>query len=854
MRRFYPKALRTYFRFLWRHCFVILGKIRVLVAKIPVLFRPLKTKTGIIVLSSLGVLLLITILITPLLIRSHLVALLLSRGADQATIADIDFNPFTGYFNIDSVVTHKNGTEELRINRIEGVISWFKLLQGDITLTDLLIEGTHLRFHTQGERFMIAGLSDFRKKNDRQSTLERQWSIHNARVRNLHLVGYVDGTALPPVRIDEFNLGQLDSSLQREPGKLQIRGRYKSNPYLLEAELKLFQTHPQISLRLTLQELQLKVLSPFLSKAQLTMRGTAFISQRLLITHQEATRWNFSHEGEVKLSNAEIQNSQFKATSWKIELKHRAEQLVDIDHLQFNPHHTIELTASDPHLLVHKKNSLFQLKNLRMRGLVKIPQNLKPESPVFKGEISADEFATNDRLSDIDLFRIFGIRLKNVELFSDLGISTQLVTSEKVNFVQTSRPTTAWVDQFNERLIQATGLSIRKLHWSPVLGLSADRIEIKNPTIYLFRDTTKWPFLHLARVVIRNLKPKFPKLRIGKIAISGLGTVHLHDHSLKQPFKARLTIKQFELTNLSSRRPEQKTKITMEARLDNYTTLSLYGYLQPYTPKTNLSLNARIRELVLSRYSLYFATYYGYNITSGHLDLDTQLIIKNSQLSGEHQLKFTHLGLRRVRAEDQPRAMPEFRLPLELFVKLLANSRNEIKTKISNSGNLDDPKFRWGAQISQSLEGSLKRGAEVTIRYTQPVGRAFTLFQTAGKIFTNRKFQPLLFEVGKTKFSGSPQQELQKAADLLVRKPKVTLRICSFYTRRDVFFFDPSLTTVSTNSRAHKLAQQLSQKRAELVKQQMIKDYRIDSGRLFICEPKLDTNEENALPRVEFRL
>jgi hypothetical protein len=104
---------------------------------------------------------------------------------------------------------------------------------------------------------------------------------------------------------------------------------------------------------------------------------------------------------------------------------------------------------------------------------------------------------------------------------------------------------------------------------------------------------------------------------------------------------------------------------------------------------TNIELT--FRNLSMSDYSPYTASFAGRKIDSGKLELNLKYKIDDGQLQGEHDVTLTDLVL--GDKVDHPDASS---LPLALAVSLLKDSNGVIDIDLPVTGDINDPEFEPG--------------------------------------------------------------------------------------------------------------------------------------------------------------
>jgi hypothetical protein len=175
------------------------------------------------------------------------------------------------------------------------------------------------------------------------------------------------------------------------------------------------------------------------------------------------------------------------------------------------------------------------------------------------------------------------------------------------------------------------------------------------------------------------------------------------DLSLRPQFQTRMHELQGVITGLSSS-GESRTRLELEARVDEFGAAKILGSLNPFQPERFTDVSLAFRNLEMTALTPYAAKFAGYRIASGKLALDLRYRVKNSALVGDNKIVVDKLELgERV---ESPSALD---LPLELAVAILKDENGRIDIGLSVSGNLADPQFDIGAIVWKALGSLLGR-------------------------------------------------------------------------------------------------------------------------------------------------
>jgi len=255
-------------------------------------------------------------------------------------------------------------------------------------------------------------------------------------------------------------------------------------------------------------------------------------------------------------------------------------------------------------------------------------------------------------------------------------------------------------------------------------------------------------------------------LTIGRVSLSS-ASLDFSDASLPLPFHALI----HQLNGSISTVTTLSTKpaiIEMEGQVNDYGLSQISGTLNTFDPANHTNIELIFRNLSLSDYSPYTASFAGREIASGKMELNLKYQIDSGQLQGEHDLTLTNLTLGdRV---DHPDASS---LPLGLAVSLLKDANGVIELDLPVSGDMNDPEFKIGGIILKAFSNLL----------TKLVSAPFRLLGNLIGV-TSEDLGNIEFEPGRADLT---LPEIEKIVNLirgLGERPELSLVIAGVADRR----------------------------------------------------------------------
>ncbi len=255
-------------------------------------------------------------------------------------------------------------------------------------------------------------------------------------------------------------------------------------------------------------------------------------------------------------------------------------------------------------------------------------------------------------------------------------------------------------------------------------------------------------------------------MNIDRVKISN-GSMDYADYSLLLPFGANIHDLNGSLVSLSSR-PDAEGQVELDGHVDEYGLARARGMINLFNPTDHTDIKVVFRNVEMVRLTPYSATFAGRNIVSGKLSLDLEYKIKKRQLEGKNQIVMDKLTL-----GDRVESPSALSLPLDLAIAILEDSEGRIDLGLPVSGSLDDPKFSYGSLIWKAFVNIIGKIA------TAPFRALASLFGGG------EKFEFIAFEFGKHNVSPPEEEKLVHLANMLNKRPKLSLTVHGVYADTD---------------------------------------------------------------------
>jgi uncharacterized protein involved in outer membrane biogenesis len=175
-------------------------------------------------------------------------------------------------------------------------------------------------------------------------------------------------------------------------------------------------------------------------------------------------------------------------------------------------------------------------------------------------------------------------------------------------------------------------------------------------------------------------------IQIEEVTLQG-GRVDFQDRTLKPSYNADLSEIGGRVSGLSSAETSL-ADVELRGKMNGAAPLEIIGKVNPLKRDLFVDLRARFTGMDLSPASPYSGKYVGYVIEKGKLSFDLQYLIDKKKLSSENKIFVDQFTF-----GDKVESPDATSLPVKLAVALLKDRKGEIHLDIPVTGSLDDPQF-----------------------------------------------------------------------------------------------------------------------------------------------------------------
>lgn len=249
-----------------------------------------------------------------------------------------------------------------------------------------------------------------------------------------------------------------------------------------------------------------------------------------------------------------------------------------------------------------------------------------------------------------------------------------------------------------------------------------------------------------------------PQLTVDEV-VTRQGNLRFADRRLSRDFVVDIAALNGSTRHISNI-PGHRADIALQGKVDRYAPVTIAGSANLLVDKPVLDMTASFKNLELTTFTPYSATYAGYAIDKGQLSMRLKYQLQGSTLEGSNDIRINKLQL-----GDKVESPEALDLPLKLAVALLADSDGVISLDLKVKGDLDNPDFSVGSLLWNVVGNTLRKAV------TSPFSLLASL---AG---SHEELDEIRFNPGDITLPEAQAPRIASLASALRQRPQLALNL-----------------------------------------------------------------------------
>ena len=333
-----------------------------------------------------------------------------------------------------------------------------------------------------------------------------------------------------------------------------------------------------------------------------------------------------------------------------------------------------------------------------------------------------------------------------------------------------------------------------------------------------------------------------------KFALVNDNKVVLTDNSVEPVVTRTLNIEKLDLGRISNDPASQeKTPFNFSGKSNKYAHFDLKGHIQPFAEVPSYHVEGYLKELSLVALSSYLKEAASLEVKTGQLSTDLNVTLTGDELDGNMLLHLQGLETGIVDSHEAGSLIEQGALPLNMALGMLKDRSGAVELDVPVSGSTSDPKFGLSSILTLITQKAIMSATQDYLLTTfVPYANIVSVAITAGEFALKLRFDDVDFQVKQVEPSSAQQQYMQEFIALMQDKEDTKVTICAISVPEDIGL--PAGKEI-TDAASIKRLKELGEKREHAFKDYVIKHGKIESSRLLLCAPKIDSSK-GAKPRI----
>lgn len=772
------------------------------------------------------VILLLFILLLPVGVRYGAIQVLKQQGMQQAEIADIDINLFSGELRVTGMLVSGDGQGRARLDSLYVNISMLALLKKQLQIENILLDGLVLDVKNDMEgAWIVAGYHPppATESTGSETTTASTWGIG---IDSLQLKAIKTQLDLPQLQtvlnLDALQIKQLASWQPQQSTPFNMRLRIDESPLNIDGEVQPFLAAPTLKANVTLDKLPLALAKGFASEANIKeLTGTLTLSTHLSATFN-ADQPHIEAATTLTLNKLSLQQAQYKIAANQFGWQG------DVAYVAPVSQHDLGVRAS--------------------------------------GDIAMEQFQLFDNDAALALVLLKQLTINDIRLIEDQQASIVTILLKQLQLLNKSK---------DDELLHIANTTIKKVDYDGLTTVAIDNVTLQG--LVANTQVKQNGQLHLMDTLAKTQNPATEakttsektenetqpwRIQLARFHIDKSARITFTDQSVKPPFHAAISPFELTIANIDTGAINQAMDITLNSTINKHEKLNIKATAQPFDEKLNAKAEVKIRSLELPPLSPYVEKQIGYYLKRGQLDATIDVNVNNDQLDTKVLAYLNKFNIEEGDPAKVESMTEKLDMPLDAALNLLRDKNDNIKLEVTIDGNINDPQFDASKVINKAMANATKMAVVSYLKHMlQPWGTLLTVVDMVSKA-TETRFEPLQFTAGSAELTDDNKDYLNKLATLMQERPKLALNICGRSSEQDRNAIlqqrqantDGQQTEKNTVIPEVTNAQllQLATERTNRSKDWLIKSG-VKSDRLFACYSDMEGVEKNA-PIVDLSL
>ncbi|MGW8301110.1 MAG: DUF748 domain-containing protein [Desulfobacterales bacterium] len=230
---------------------------------------------------------------------------LLSQGAEQASVEDVDFNPFTQRLVVKNLTVKVGAEQVLNVSEADFTLSWFQFFRKRFVLQKVVLGNSTITLEEMPDgRWRFGGLLPT-PSEDKSTAPSWGFGLAELQIQN-SLVKLRSAQLTTELKIEQARLVRLRSWLPDQKASLELKGQINDGALSFQGDFTTFGSATTVDGALKLQGLTLTPFAQLISADPGTLQGRLVSDVRIQTQYSSKKGFDFDQKGRLAITQARL--------------------------------------------------------------------------------------------------------------------------------------------------------------------------------------------------------------------------------------------------------------------------------------------------------------------------------------------------------------------------------------------------------------------------------------------------------------------------------------------------------------------------------------------------------------------
>jgi hypothetical protein len=788
---------------------------------------------------------------SPFIARYYLNNNILPKPLTLLSSSSIRYNPFTSHLSVDELILqtdHADTHDVLKIERMDVELNLYQLAFDEIYISEFKIDGIYLQINVDNEAIEVAGIEI---SNNTASTPEAKPEaaetpfpyeiiipeiiINNT---NLDLQHFKQQHV---IALQSLNIDNSRMSLANQSLSLNLKSTINDAPLAISIDTALHQQLGEVKIAITLEQLALNTFQQFLPDGIKGLTGEVSYSANHLLTLSKDRTQAIVNDLKLSLNalaveqgNVAISVNEQAINSEMLTIAIEPSQALSVDGvMNFSGNQFVALT-------VDTEEQLAEI------GAVSIP----------KMKFSLSDNMPSANIESLLINQAIFSQRANQEIpalaaFSALRIDGISATQQSLNITDMSLSglkvdVSLDQDKVMENLVVLNSISENVVKDDPkVADTESEAVTSETTNEQVISE----PEVNVAANDNSTSEVASFAFALDRFQLQDEAVINLNDKSVMPNYQRVFRLITLDVNDIDTQSNELISKAKLIGKSDQYAHFDFKATGQPFIDKKHFSVNGVLKEVSLPAVSSYIKDALEHEIISGQVDLDVDAKLTGTIIDGNIDVMLRGIEFSAADDHEANSINDKTSIPFNVALDMLKDSDGNVELSLPLSGDTSSPSFGASGFLTLLIkQATMAAAKEYLITTFIPYASVLKVALIAGEYALKLRVNDLIYQPKQTELTATQIEFMRQLSVLLAEKSDVNVKLCPVATTLDLDDVKAGDLTLPDNIT---LLKGLSQTRINQFKAYMVNELKVESSRLLLCTPQVDSSE-SAQSRIEF--